>query len=1046
VSGLTYLIPEPSQIQILVVDDNRVDLQLLVGILANQGYQVHPACSGIEALGIIQTVAIDLVLLNIRLPEIDGYQFCTQLKASPPTNGIPVIFVSGLGDVVDKVHGFEVGGVDYITKPYKPQEVLARVNTHLRLRYLQKSLEAQNAQLNQEIAERRRVEESLRQYERILAVSVDSVGLIDLNYIYQVVNPSYLGWKNKSYDEVVGHTIAEVLGETVFEAIIKPQIDRCFAGDIVQYEEWFDYPNIGPQFMSVTYSPYRETDEVIRGAVVSCRNLTSLKQAETTLAEREKLLELFFSQSLDGFFFMMLDQPVQWDDTVDKAAVLDYVFTHQRITKINPAMLKQYGATAEQFLGRTPAQTFAHDINQGYAVWREFFDAGRLHIEMDERKLDGTPIQVEVDYICLYDDEHRIIGHFGVQRDITERKQLEQAIIARETQFRTLVENLPGVAYRCLHTKQRQVMYVSSGVEALVGYPTDDFQAGGTRDLSSIVASHDRARVEQAMQDAIATVQPFQMEYQIVCADGMLKWVYDRGQPIFDAQGALLYLDGVIVDISDRKQTEAELQQAKDAAETASRVKDSFLANMSHELRTPLNIIMGFADLLSQEPSLSTAQKDTLLTIYHAGEQLLEIVTDVLDLSKLEAGTAIVNFSRFDLVNLLHRLREMFYQKAVAKGLEFTLAITPDTPTYINTDMLKLRQVLINLLSNAVKFTDQGHITLRVQREELEDSAQDCLLRFDVKDTGPGIDTTEQEMIFDAFVQSSRGRLTPGGTGLGLTISRRFVNMLGGELSVRSTLGQGSTFFFTLPVQLTSGQTLSSPAVSTQRVTGLLPNQPLYRILVVDDQPENRRLVMQLMQRLGLEIREATNSQTAITTWQAWQPHLIWMDLRMPDADGYETVRRIRSTPGGHAPVIIAMTAYAMGDDPDHALAVGFNDFVTKPFHEEILFKKLAEYLGLQYQYVDPQPTFTASNRDEENFLNLLSSSDLTVMPSEWITALYRLALDGNDEDALRLISEIPDNNSRLISELTQLVINYRFQTILQLIEAIPDTNRPGNL
>lgn len=912
-TGLATPIPAPSDVVILVVDDNRVDLQLLVGILTTRSYQVRSARNSAVALAMLQAERIDLVLLNIRLPGMDGYQLCTQLKASVLTNGIPVIFVSGLGDVVDKVRGFEVGGVDYITKPYKPQEVIARVHTHLRLRYLQKSLEAQNAQLQQEIAERQRAEEALRRYERIMMASADSLGLIDRNYVYQIVNPTYLGWNNKQYHEIVGHTVAEILGETLFETVIKPRLDRCFRGEIVQYETWLDYPGQGHQFVSVTYSPYLEPDGTITGVVVSCRNLTSLKQAETALAEREGLEQ----------------------DLVAREQLLDAFFK----------------AAASAGVG-----------------------------------------------LCIHDAQLRFI-------------QINEALA-----------NIHG-----------------RSVEAHLGRPIADI-------LPSLANS-----IEAQLQQVLTTGLPLvnqEMSGELPNEPGVTRYWLTSHFPITNTTGEVTAVGVIVIDIRDRKQAEVELQQAKEAAETANRVKSNFLANMSHELRTPLNIILGFADLMSQDATLSPAQQDTLQTIYSAGEQLLEIVSDILDLSKLEASNTTIDTTCFNLVDLLHTLQGMFHQKAVAKGLQFTWEVNPNTPVQIMTDATKLRQILTNLLSNAVKFTDHGGITLRVQQLlDTVEISQECILLFEVEDTGIGIATNEQAVIFDAFVQSNTGRLIPGGTGLGLTISRRFVELLGGELAVRSRWGEGSTFFFTLPVQLPPDLNLQPSRSLMSRVLGLLPNQPRYRILIVDDQPENRRLVLQLMQRLGLEIREAANGQAAVAIWQEWQPHLIWMDLRMPGLDGYEAIRQIRSTPGGDFPVIIALTAHAMDDDRDRALTNGCNDIVTKPFREETLFTKLAEYLGLRYQYDSHSAqALITGDRREETPLAPISSTDLTIMPLEWITALYQVVLDGNDEAALSLIAQIPVGNTRLISELTQLVQNYQFQVVLQLIEATPNFTIPGDL
>jgi CheY-like chemotaxis protein len=398
----------------------------------------------------------------------------------------------------------------------------------------------------------------------------------------------------------------------------------------------------------------------------------------------------------------------------------------------------------------------------------------------------------------------------------------------------------------------------------------------------------------------------------------------------------------------------------------------------------------------------------------------------------------------------------MFHQKAATKGLHLQLEIAHNLPRYIITDQNKLRQVIINLLSNAIKFTEKGIITLKVTNHNSqitgrEDScvlSQDyllpcascplplpvSLLRFEVSDTGVGIPLSEINTIFDAFTQSQAGKMSPEGTGLGLTISRKFVQLMGGDINVSSTLGEGSTFSFEIPVYIVLASEVE-PTQTHRQVIGLAPNQPPYRILVADDQPENCQLLVTLLTQLGLEVREAKNGEEAVILWQEWQPHLIWMDIRMPVMDGYHATQQIRSTIAGQTTVIIALTAQASKSDCAQALSAGCNDFVSKPFQEETLFAKMEKYLGIQYIYAESDQDSVAGHQlGQDAQTDGLISESLSVMPREWIDKLHHAAELCDDEEVSDLIEQIPSEYTSLIAHLNDIVQDFQFQLIVQLL------------
>jgi two-component system sensor histidine kinase/response regulator len=513
----------------------------------------------------------------------------------------------------------------------------------------------------------------------------------------------------------------------------------------------------------------------------------------------------------------------------------------------------------------------------------------------------------------------------------------------------------------------------------------------------------------------------------------------------------LLQLVGELIAVGcARHKAEQALLVAKEAAEAANRAKSTFLANMSHELRTPLNAILGFAQLMERDTTLTSRHRDSLAIINRSGEHLLNLINDVLEMSKIEAGRLVLSPEPVNLHRLLQTLQEMFQVRTQAKRLSLRFELAPDLPQCVLTDEGKLRQVLINLLSNAVKFTETGGITLRARAEQGNPGKfpMPYTLFFEVEDTGKGIASEEMGNLFQPFVQTTSGIEAREGTGLGLTISRQFVRLMGGDIYLISTVGKGSTFRFDIQVTLAEAQAVA-PTLTHGRVLQLAPDQPTYRILVVDDRPEGRDLIAQLLGTVGFETRTATNGQEAVQQWQQWHPHLIWMDMRMPIMDGYEATRQIREqeargrgnstqsvNPPLHQPtVIIALTASAFEEQRASILAAGCDDFVRKPFREQVIFEKMAEYLGVQYAYEQKTDSQGIQEQTSRGDGKNLTSDDLAVMPADWVTQLHQASLEVDADRILQLIEQIPATHLALAEGLTDLVRRFCFDEILELSE-----------
>ena len=480
-----------------------------------------------------------------------------------------------------------------------------------------------------------------------------------------------------------------------------------------------------------------------------------------------------------------------------------------------------------------------------------------------------------------------------------------------------------------------------------------------------------------------------------------------------------------------------KLQIKAREAEAANLAKSTFLANMSHELRTPLNAILGFSQLMSRDTTITDTQKESLETINRSGEHLLNLINDILEMSKIEAGKLVLNNTTFDLYYLLETIQAMFRIKTENKGLWFKFDLEANLPQYITGDDRKLRQLLINLLSNAVKFTQSGGVILKAFTCPLS-SVRDNKIKlcFSVTDTGKGIAETELERLFDPFVQTASGIKTPGGTGLGLAISRQFAQLMEGEITASSVLNQGSTFYVDVLMELAKVPDLETTIC--QQVKHLAPGQPNYRIAIVDDRDTNRLALEKLLESVGFVTKTANNGKEAITLWKTWQPDLIWMDMRMPVMDGYEATKRIKNSSSNSKPIIIAITASAFEEQREKILTAGCDDFVAKPYSERIIFDKLREHLGVKFVCAEEEISVIAKQR--ENKPNIVAK-DFDSLAPELVSKIHEAAIAVDSSLIEQLIKEIPQDQQSITQGISEMLNNYDFDGIIDLTETKIDIN-----
>jgi PAS domain S-box-containing protein len=673
--------------KILIVDDEPNNLDVLRNCLNEAGFKVPVVESGETALKLVDHIKPDLILLDVMMPGMDGFETCRRLKQNEVTKETPIIFITAKTESVDKIKGFEVGAVDYITKPFQTVEVIARVNKHLTIRNLQKQLEAKNAQLQES-----------------------------------------------------------------------------------------------------------------------------------------------------------------------------------------------------------------------------------------------------------------------------------------EAKYRRLIENMPKEFIIYSHNTKGVFSFLSNSIQDVLGYTPEEFMIHYTNHLTDN-PQNEKVRYHSELSRQ-GIVQP-SYEIESYCKDGRIKTLEVSEVPIFDDQGQVVSVEGFAHDITERKQTEIALKQAKKQAEVANQAKSEFLANMSHEIRTPMNAVIGFSEILAAKIT-DKQHKSYLDSIQTAGKSLLTLINDILDLSKIEAGRLNMQYEPVNPQIIFTELQQIFSLKIAEKKLEFIMAIDESLPPALLLDETRLRQVLLNLIGNAVKFTDSGYIKLGANQETYANQKQIDLI-LAVEDSGIGIPADQQALIFESFrQQDGQSSHQYGGTGLGLTISKRLVEMMNGQISVTSIPSKGSRFEIILRAVEIATAILETKPDNTFALNNITFEKA--KVLVVDDIESNRHLIEEYLLHLNLEVISAENGQEALLFAEKYHPALILMDIRMPKMDGYETTERLKNHPNTANIPIIALTASVISNVKAKIKKnKNFDGYLSKPVNISELLNELSRYLTKKAVADVPQ----AATIEVDSTLNLAEISNL---------------------------------------------------------------------
>ncbi len=868
--------------RILVADDN-LEMRKYLKRLLEMHWRVDVVEDGAKALEAARTVRPDLVLSDVMMPGLDGFELLRKLREDSRTATIPVVLLSARAGEESYIEGMNAGADDYIVKPFGARELIARVKALLEMTRVRR--------------------ESEQRVTNILESITDGFQVIDAGWRLTYMNSEakrILGEHGIHPEASIGkHYWDEEFPKGVTSAIAK-ELRRAMAERLpvaveTYYEPWNRW------YFNRVY-PLPEG-----GLAHYFQDITERKEAEKVKAILAAIVEssdeAIISKDLNGI-----------------------------ITSWNNGAELLFGYTAREAIGQPIHLLIPPERLDEEAMIMERIRRGERiqHFETVRRRKDGALLDVLLSISPVIDAHGRIVGAAKIARDITERKRADDRLRESETRFRTMANSSPVMIW--MTDAAGRIAFLNCACLEFFGIPADQMMSFK---WSGKVHPEDRDAYQAAFKRALEQRQPFHQRVRLRRFDGQWHWFESRGTPMLDAGGRMTGYMGSSPDIT-------EIFESQQALKELDQRKDEFLANMSHEIRSPLTSIMGYADILRAKLT-DTEDIECINTIKESGEYLVEIVNDILDLSKIEAGKLVLNVGAVSPYAVLGEVQGLMDVRAREKHLPLILRYDGALPESIHTDRTRLRQILINLVSNAIKFTERGRVEIVARFFGSGD-----LLQIEVIDTGIGIAPAHQEVLFDPFTQAdSTSARKYGGTGLGLSITRRLVEMLGGSISFESEVDKGTTFRVRIPAGTarypsTTADARPGAEVPPDDATALRDR----RVLVVDDSAPICYLVSQYIKEAGGRVGDAGDGETAIEAIEAAAANdpfdVVILDMHMPLIDGYEVARSLRAK-GIHTP-IIALTAGAMVGDRERCLQAGCDDYLTKPIDRRKLVQLVARH------------------------------------------------------------------------------------------------------
>ena len=758
---------------------------------------------------------------------------------------------------------------------------------------------------------------------------------------------------NRHFASILGYESEHFIGRAFFE-FVQPEcrievVDYCDSPSDNSIEVDFEHSNGSRLTFEIASKPL--TYKGMHVQVVALRNVTERRQAEEALRESEDRYVSIFSNS----------NLVMW--LIDTQTGI--------ISDVNPAACNFYGYTKKEF-----TKKHISDICQDTDI--DTFRIRRKHLYLQERHrlASGEFRDVEM-YMSKMKARGQVFA-LGIIHDVTERVRATNALKKAEEKFRHLYENAPVGIFQA--AKQN---FISVNPEAakLLGYESpEDLVASKVRIDKNLLVNPKRMR--QILAAIIGKGEIVDFEEECYKKDGSTIWLSLNAR-VVDIDGTR-FVDGYTFDVSERKKALLDLKMAKEEAENANRAKSDFLANMSHEIRTPMNAVIGFTDILT---TLITdkVQRTYLDSIRSGGKSLLTLINDILDLSKIEAGRMELQIEPVTLDSLFKEIKDIFSLKISSKNLDFLIDIDENVPQIVLIDEVRTRQILFNLIGNAVKFTHYGYIKLSVRVLNILEDRKHVNISIVVEDTGIGIPAEAHEKIFSAFLQKDNQTTKKyGGTGLGLTITRRLVDMMNGEIHLKSEVDVGSMFEIRLKnIEIAGNDAMPAPQNNVSFSEIIFESA---KILIVDDILANRLLIKGLLHKSAVDFVEAENGKIALELARKLKPDLVLMDIRMPVMDGYMACELMKSEQELANIPVVALTASVFRSENSRMNTAKFDGYLQKPIEPNKLFAELAKYLT--FSESNALPTENESNTVDSDFEHIEISDACQIVISEILNEL----------------------------------------------------------
>jgi two-component system CheB/CheR fusion protein len=889
------------------------------------------------------------------------------------------------------------------------------------------ALQQANTQLNQKQAE----------FEAIFNSLPDAAIFTDMTRHIRMLNPGFTNLFGYQPQALIGKNPEILYVNSSDYQAYKIELSDAKCNDetkpceIKPYEVNFRRQD-GEVFVSETLkTAVKDSQGNIFGFLKLIRDISDRKQAEAALRDSE-----------ERFRSLYLRTPVMLHSIDKDGKILD----------VSNYWLDKLGYDRHEVIGRKFIKFLTNEsCREAQEILPEFFHNGSCwDIPYQFVCKNGEVIDTLLSAIADKDEQGNIIRTLAVIIDITERKVAEAALRESEARFKTMADSAPVLIW--MSDANGKAVFFNKAWLNFTGASFE--QQLGDAWLENIHVE-DRDLCYKTLCSISDENQPIEIQFRIRGVDAQYYWMLAKQVPRFNFQDEVIGYIGSCIDITEIKNAKEQLSRAnyqlekstmqlsraKEAAESANQAKSSFIAHMSHELRTPLNGILGFAQILQADESLTKKQREKIDIIHQSGEHLLTLLNDILNLSKIEANQLELEVKDISFPLFLEKIASIINLRAQQKNITFNYQALSTLPAVIKGDETRLRQVLLNLLGNAVKFTDGGSVSFYVQKlgKCEEQDTNNCLIRFKIEDTGIGIAPENVKEIFLPFHQLTNDDSINEGSGLGLTISQKIVNLMGGEIKLESTPGKGSTFYFDLCFSELENYTINHTVPLEVQPIGIKDKHP--KILVIDDNQINRAVVVSYLQDLGFEISEASNGKEGLAKAESVKPDLILLDLVMPVMDGFETTKALRNNPQFKDLPIIVISANAMFDAQLSSYRIGCNAFLSKPIDLKLLIKSIAQFIEIEWIY--PQSSKSPLTRDNQPQQIAVSqhirADNLIVAPShEQVTQLIYLTRIGDIEAIIQQAEHLENLDTKylpFIKKVCELAQSFQQHKLLKFLE-----------